>query len=55
MNETVLTQEGLAGQVANNLSVWINDSVFLDITADFTKERYVHSCCGSTTPTTPVR
>lgn len=36
MNETVLTQEDWL-VVANNLSVWINDSVFLDITADFTK------------------
>ena len=36
MNETVLTQDDWL-VVANNLSLWINDSEFLDITADFTK------------------
>ena len=36
MNETVLTQDDWL-VVANTLSVWTSDSVFLDITADFTR------------------
>ncbi len=36
MNDTMLSQDDWL-VVANTLSVWINDSVFLDITADFTK------------------